>query len=560
MSAETPDGGGARVLALARALQAHQDLLDALRQRWDVHGVASREEALSALRTGLYDVVVATPTDLFPLARAEARERAEHIVEQIGQALYITDRQGTLVWGNARFRAFAGEVQDALRQQCAEVCSEMVIGATGTDPAARHRTVPIGDDHVFDLTVAPLMTAAQQVQEVVGLALDVTSRHRLQEKINAIDAAGRELVRLDTETIEQLDVGGRLALLEESINRYAHELLNFDHFVVRVLDKHTNKLETVVASGLPEEARSKTLFATVDGNGISGYVAATGRSYLCPDVSQDPRYLAGLDQAGSSLTVPLRLHDQVVGVLDVESEEVAGFTEDDRQFAEIFGRHIAIALHMLKLLAVERSTTTGQIADDVATELSVPLNDIVAIATRLIADRGAEGELRDRLQAIVDGVEQVKRRMQSITQVTGVRGLVPETTVIDPQLDGRRILVAEDEDIIRETISDVLAKGGALTTMARDGQEALAMIRSQHFDLVVSDIKMPYCTGYEVFAAARQANIHCPVILVTGFGYDPDHSIVRASKEGLAAVLFKPFKVEQLIDAVHQALQPAESS
>lgn len=559
MSPEPSDGKTASVLALAKALQAHGALLDALRPKWDVHPVESSEEALSALRTGLYDVVVATPTDLFPLARAEGRERAERILEQIGQALCITDRQGILVWGNARFRAYPAAVQDALRQQCAQICTELVVGATGPG-AARHRTVPIGADHVFDLTVAPLLTVARQVQEVVGLALDVTARHRLQDKINAIDAAGRELVRLDAEAIEHLDVGGRLALLEESIHRFAHELLNFDHFVVRVLDKHTNKLETVVASGLPEEARSMTLYATTEGNGISGYVAATGRSYLCPDVSQDPRYLTGLDQAGSSLTVPLRLHDQVVGVLDVESQEIAAFTEDDRQFAEIFGRHIAIALHMLKLLAVERSATTGQIADDVAAELSVPLNDIVAITTRLIEDYGGQDDLRQRLQSIVDGTERVKRNLQAITQTSGVRGLVPETQIIDPQLDGKRILVAEDEDIIRETISDVLAKGGALTTMARDGQEALAMIRSQHFDLVVSDIKMPYCTGYEVFAAARQASIHCPVILVTGFGYDPDHSIVRASKEGLAAVLFKPFKVEQLVDAVHRALQPAEPS
>jgi DNA-binding NtrC family response regulator len=42
---------------------------------------------------------------------------------------------------------------------------------------------------------------------------------------------------------------------------------------------------------------------------------------------------------------------------------------------------------------------------------------------------------------------------------------------------------------------------------------------------------------------------------MTGFGYDPNHSIVRASQEGLSAVLFKPFKVEQLLNEVHRALQ-----
>jgi DNA-binding NtrC family response regulator len=41
---------------------------------------------------------------------------------------------------------------------------------------------------------------------------------------------------------------------------------------------------------------------------------------------------------------------------------------------------------------------------------------------------------------------------------------------------------------------------------------------------------------------------------MTGFGYDPNHSIVRASREGLATVLFKPFKIEQLLEEVHKAL------
>jgi hypothetical protein len=45
------------------------------------------------------------------------------------------------------------------------------------------------------------------------------------------------------------------------------------------------------------------------------------------------------------------------------------------------------------------------------------------------------------------------------------------------------------------------------------------------------------------------------VILTTGFGYDPNHSIIRARREGLAAVLFKPFKVDQLLGELRTALK-----
>jgi two-component system, sensor histidine kinase SagS len=65
---------------------------------------------------------------------------------------------------------------------------------------------------------------------------------------------------------------------------------------------------------------------------------------------------------------------------------------------------------------------------------------------------------------------------------------------------------------------------------------------------------MPDKSGYDVFAAARKRDLTMPVILMTGFGYDPNHSIVRASQEGLQAVLFKPFKVEQLLAEVRKAI------
>jgi DNA-binding NtrC family response regulator len=65
---------------------------------------------------------------------------------------------------------------------------------------------------------------------------------------------------------------------------------------------------------------------------------------------------------------------------------------------------------------------------------------------------------------------------------------------------------------------------------------------------------MPDHNGYEVFSAARKAYPGIPVILMTGFGYDPHHSIVRASQDGLQCVLFKPFQIERLLDEVRKAL------
>src|SRR5262249_30214197 len=106
----------------------------------------------------------------------------------------------------------------------------------------------------------------------------------------------------------------------------------------------------------------------------------------------------------------------------------------------------------------------------------------------------------------------------------------------------------------------VLRKYEVNVTVACCGQEAIDKIGVDDYQLVVSDIRMPDKSGYDVFAATRKKEHTPPVILMTAFGYDPNHSILRATQEGLQAVLYKPFKVQQLLDEVRKALQPAPAA
>ena len=82
----------------------------------------------------------------------------------------------------------------------------------------------------------------------------------------------------------------------------------------------------------------------------------------------------------------------------------------------------------------------------------------------------------------------------------------------------------------------------------------MAMVKQRTYDLVLSDIRMPGHNGYELFNAIKASTPGCPVIFMTGFGYDPNHCIIRANAEGLAAVLYKPFKVDQLLQEVRAAV------
>ncbi len=548
-----------RVLLLSKPTLERNAVVHRLLGEAQVRVVSTFEDAVAALREGAFDLVVSDTGDFLALERATVNQQAAMILETIGQGVCIIDAEGRLVWANPKMRSYPA---DLLGQVC-EVCLRRMHRTPEQEkgqPAhhrARRFSMTSGDEQYFEATITPVVNSLDQITHFAAVVWDVTNSRRLQKKIDAIDLAGRELVRLDAEAMAGMNMEERMSFLEQKILRYMHDLLAFDNFAVLLLDKNTNRLEMVLQHGMAPHARDLDIFASPENNGISGYVAATGRSYICHDTSRDPRYLTGLDRARSSLTVPLRLHDQVIGVFNIESDQPAAFNEDDRQFAEILARYTAIALNFLDLLVVERFQSTGRTMDDVTEEIAGPLNDIMVEASTLMEDYIGHDDLRHRLTAICDNVDKIKQTVKELAQPCG--GLLGRRNVAeqrDPLLDGKRVLVADDEEVIRETVAKVLRKAGCEVDVAPDGDQATELLGRGPYDLLIADIKMPRRNGYEVFATARERHPAIAVILMTGFGYDPNHSIVRARREGLNAVLFKPFKVDQLLDEVRGALQP----
>lgn len=528
----------------------------------DVVEAANIDDAIALLRNEHFDAILSDTADFLPLERALVSQQANLILNTIGEGVCIVDGEGRSAWMNKKMGAWPARVHEKIRRTCQEafsLFSTQVSPHHADSPAgfirSKRYALNIEDQQYLEMIASPVISPAGAVVQVAAVVWDATGTRRLQQKIDAIDKAGRELVRLEGESLSKLNVQERLKLLEEKIISFTRELMHFDHFMIRLLDRKSNKLELVIATGIGPDALSVDLYAETEGNGISGYVAATGRSYICPDVERDPRYIAGLDAAKSSLTVPLRLHDKVIGIFNIESRSQGAFNEDDRQFAEIFGRYVAIALNILDLMIVERVGTAHKVADDVASEMAGPLNDIASDATALMDDYIGNDDLRDRLKQIIGNVQNIQKSLRQVTagpqNILGA-GDVKET--LDPVMDGARILVADDEPNIRLTISEVLRKYHCLVTVAANGSEAISAVGRMPFDLVLSDIKMPDKSGYDVFEATRKKSLELPVILMTSFGYDPNHSIVRASQEGLQAVLFKPFKVQQLLAEVRKAL------
>ena len=558
-----------RILVLDGPGLHNSGTIDQLRHRYEVVVAQNMDAALAALRGGSFDAVLSDTADFLPLDRALASQQSTLILDTIGEGVCLVSESGRVLWTNRRMRLWDENIRQRIVDTCQEAyrCFFTTPGTDASHPSSTARSrkfgINIDDAHFFELVCSPVLDTRGQMRHVVAVCWDASSTRRLQQKIDAIDQAGQELSRLEEEAISRLNVMERLHLLEEKIIKFCRQLMHFDHFSIRLLDRTTNKLEPVITVGMPPEAAEIELFALPEGNGISGHVAATGRSYLAPDVQRDPRYIAGLDLARSSLTVPLMLRDKVIGIFNIESEAYAFFTEDDRQFAEIFGRYVALALNILDLLVVERRITSGRLVQDVAGEIAQPLNDISTDVALLRDHYIGNDDMLQRLTDITTNITRIRDNLRAVKQ--GPRAILGRAEQVlppaDPRLAGKRVLIADDQPAIRDTIKDILYRCGCVPDTAADGAQAMALLSSQsRYDLVISDIQMPHKNGYKIYRAAQRLGHKSPVILMTGFGYDPNHSIVRASQEGLAAVLFKPFKVDQLLTHILAALTPDGSA
>ncbi len=211
----------------------------------------------------------------------------------------------------------------------------------------------VGEKTYYEVQARPIAPDENDGPNLLVVSVrDISAEVLQRQKLNAIYQAGLELGDLSLQDILQMSVSERIDLLKSKILHYTQDLLQFGTVEIRLLDKRTKQLEPLLAVGMDPGAASRVLRADPQGNGVTGFVAATGKSYLCEDTQTDPLYLPGAPGARSSLTVPLILHDEILGTFNVESPKPGAFSENDLQFLELFSREVAVAINTFELLAV----------------------------------------------------------------------------------------------------------------------------------------------------------------------------------------------------------------
>lgn len=491
----------------------------------------------------------------------------EQILAGMPDGVCVLAPDNSIMWDNPQFRQWCGD-RDAIGVNFYEAlgnpeilgpdfCPFSMALATGQ---ASSSTLRIDENRYLEVHAAPVEDVSQQSLNLIVTVRDITDEKLQQQKLAAIYKAGVELANLTPDEVFQMEVEDRIELLKSNILHYTRHLLHFDVIEIRLLDQESLELRPLLSEGLTADAAERPLYARPRDNGVTGFVAATGKSYLCEDASEDRLYLEAFAGAKSSLTVPLIWNDQVIGTFNVESPEPRAFSESDLQFLEIFSRNVAVALNTLELLVAQKTDATQRSVEAVHSAVALPvdgiLNDAVNVMERYI---GHDPDVVERLQDILRHARNIKQCIQKIGQKMAPAEAVPATaqTKKRPKLANRRVLVVDADESIRNDAHEHLDRYGCEVETAHEGREALLMVRYRiPYDVIIADIRLPDMTGYELLLKLGEHMDRVPLVLMSGFGWDPGHSIVKARRAGLhpKAILYKPFRLDQLLETVEMIL------
>ncbi len=115
-----------------------------------------------------------------------------------------------------------------------------------------------------------------------------------------------------------------------------------------------------------------------------------------------------------------------------------------------------------------------------------------------------------------------------------------------------KVLIVDDEDRIRELLTDTLSALGYQTFSTRDGKDALSFLKKHKIDLVIADIRMPKLDGISLLKSIKKEKPDLPVLIITG--YDFNYAMDKALEGGADGFLAKPFRIGKIEESMKNVL------
>lgn len=324
---------------------------------------------------------------------------------------------------------------------------------------------------------------------------DEAERSAMRER-----TARRESVAFQQVILAGVSANGIGEALRRMLRHVAQEL-GYTRSVVLLIEED-GRLHPVTAHGFAAQILERSIDV---GQGIAGTVGQTGKAEIVPDVSKDPRYLEIDPSTRSSISVPIRVNGRVIGVLEVESPDVAAFTSEDASRLERLSDQMALVISNARLLSQERALV------DRLRELDVMKTDFIAIASH---------ELRTPLTAIQGTVKTLQRPgvTFSTEQIWDFIG------IMDRQAD-RLTRLVEDLLLVSRIDHGSVSLRMEETSLDAVMQDALEEIgqRAHRVSLAISPAMPPIRTdGHRVCQIARN-------LIENALKFSDDDTSVRVS-------------------------------
>ncbi len=494
---------------------------------------------------------------------------SDEIINSLSEGIAVVDNDERVIWCNPALRELSEPGLEPIGSKFYRLFGAPEILERDDCPLEAGRTSRIPEEGVLrveankylSMNATPIAEETGEITRFIVLLRDVTREIQQEQKLKAIYEAGEKLSDLSDNEIHEMDPQERIDLLKYNIIRDLKELLGVRNVEIRLIDSGTDRLVPLLSEGMTPIAETRDLRVAESGQGVTGHVAATGKSYLCRDTSVDSLYLLGAADAKSSYTIPLVDQDQVIGTLNVESDRMDAFTVSDRQFLDVYAHNLAQALHVLNLLEAVSLMGYHDSIRKVQRSIALHLDEIVSDAT-FVLDRyvGHDDDIIRRLRQMIVRARDIRQTIKEIEEFesTAMRTRSPRQA---PPLANLRILFVDADEATRRAAHHLLGQWGATVETARDAAEAIALARGSHYHLAICDIFLPDKNGYEIFIGLRAIHPTLPIVLMTGFAYDPHHSIpnVKSHEKVSPVVLYKPFRAERILETVQKALSPPGS-
>jgi CheY-like chemotaxis protein len=354
-------------------------------------------------------------------------------------------------------------------------------------------------------------------------------------------------------------------ILEILVEQLA-EFFSLRHFAIFQLNPLGLELDLTHSSGF-KDGSTAILTGLKAEQGILRRLVDTGIPQVVNDIRETETSLSSLaEEEGleSMICVPIFSRDELWGLLAAFSREKSRFKEEDGRIITLFGGQIGQLFEHL-----------SQSIRDNLDEVLVPILGSIELMNLRYSDKGtistsevleAQNRFRRRVLSYIAGLEQgsleeitgqEEARREGIKLPSGEELSVEEVITIkgdeNPTPNTKKVLVIDDQPIVTDLLVSVLERMNYQARVASCGKEGLEMFEKDRFDLVITDLGMPDISGWEVSQAVKQKRPNVPVVVITGWGVDPDPNKVRDSKVDL--IITKPFEVEQLEKTIRDLVE-----